>query len=89
MNANFELTLRVLRLIAKKEHRHYSFLRAVGPKSEEPDAIVSVFSEVPTEKAVRRRYRVGDEIGKGAFGLVYEGKGFKVAPFKKQGKKNV
>jgi hypothetical protein len=76
MNANFDLTLRVLRLTVKKEHRHFSFLRAKGVTGTTDDAepVSSVFSEVPTEKAVRRRYKVGDEIGKGAFGNVYEGK---------------
>lgn len=86
MNAHFELTLRALRLAVRKEQRHYSFFKVarggggagagagVKKDDEEEAEVENVFEDVPTEKALRRKYKVGEEIGKGAFGCVYEGK---------------
>jgi predicted Ser/Thr protein kinase len=84
MNEHFETTLRALRLTAKKELRRYAFLRGRGKEGEEEEedngaAAGSepgreVFEEVKTEKELRKRFKVGEEIGKGAFGAVYEGR---------------
>ncbi len=79
LNAHFEVTLLALRLTAKKEHRRHAFFQAQdkgaaeGEEAPEIDP-ATVFQEVKTEKELRKTYRVGEQIGKGAFGAVYEGR---------------
>ena len=74
LDAHFSCVIDVLRVVAPRELRHFSFLRTGSkhgdeePEGSPPDV---AWETEETERALRRKLHVREELGQGAYGTVY------------------